>query len=197
MIKYLFLSLVIIIMIAIDIVLIQEFLYQHKNETADKRPPVVDKSEEALFEKKENIQKIETFSEAEEQEIKQTVEEKVSQTADIHITEITEKKFPDSREEKIIKTDASSTEAKIKPMKAVSTVWLNLREEPRLDSEVLTVINTGDNVIIIDQKFNHWKKVIYRKGDEEYVGWVDDRYLRIVEPIEESVVSNSETLQDQ
>ncbi len=202
MIKYLILSLVIIVMITIDIILIQEFLFQHKNDI--KSPKTIYKTENGLQEEpkiKEDIQKSikENISDIEKEEIKDYIETKVSKTFENHIKEDfltegnTESNIQNTdninMQEKIIKKD-------IKPLKAVSKVWLNLRKEPRLDSEVITVINTGDNVVIIDKKFKHWKKVIYKKGNTKYIGWVDDRYLDILEPIKESVASDSETPQD-
>ncbi|ACO03080.1 MAG TPA: SH3 domain-containing protein [Persephonella sp.] len=204
MIKYLVLSLVIIIMIALDIVLIQEFLYQHKQE--EKIPQSANRidtgpvtTEPQLSAKTEKI-KIDSISESEKKEITQTVEEEVSHTADMHITDLSEKKekpVMEDQTDQISLQDTAKPEESIKPLKAVSTVWLNLRENPRLDSEVLTVINKGDSVLVIDQRFNHWKKVIYIKDDQVYTGWVDDRYLRILEPTQESAVSDSEKPQDQ
>ncbi|WP_457623681.1 SH3 domain-containing protein [Persephonella sp.] len=194
--KNLIISFLIIFMLIIDIILIQEFLSQHNEETKKETIQVENKIEQPTktTEKKE-------VDEIKHEEIAYHIEEHVKKT--VNQLPIEEKKLrdepsniPNFENLPEIELEKGSSGEFI-PVKAVSKVWLNLRAEPRLDANVLTVIKKGDQVTIIDKKFNHWKKVIYKTKDKELIGWVDDRYLQVIDTTQESAESDSEKPPDQ
>ncbi len=63
----------------------------------------------------------------------------------------------------------------------VANVYVNLRKEPDVNSEIVTVIKKGSTVKIIGKKANHWKRVLYTSDGRVYEGWVDDRFFTIGE----------------
>ncbi|WP_457640610.1 SH3 domain-containing protein [Persephonella sp.] len=180
------LSLLIIILIIIDIILIQEFFSQKISRSETKEIPIQqattqpEKTNFTFEEKKEQIKN--EVKESDPAENNTQVSEKLSAEKTESIkekkSEISEKKI--ENQTKTLSKSVTTEESFI-PATAKVKVFLNLREQPRLDSKVITVIRKGAKVKIIDKKFNHWKKVIYVENNKEYTGWVDDRYLEILE----------------
>lgn len=60
----------------------------------------------------------------------------------------------------------------------VAKEFTRLREEPDLNSKVITIVRKGAIVKVIGKKAHHWKKIIYKSGKNVYEGWVDDRFFK-------------------
>ena len=59
----------------------------------------------------------------------------------------------------------------------VAKVFVNLRKEPDVNSEVVVIIKKGELVKVIGKKANHWKRVLFTHNNRVYEGWVDDRFF--------------------
>jgi len=77
-----------------------------------------------------------------------------------------------------VKKETKTTE-KGKPAEGyiVANVFVNLRAQPDVNSDVVTVIKKGAKVKIIGKKAKHWKRVLYPSDGRVYEGWVDDRFF--------------------
>ncbi|MBK3332577.1 SH3 domain-containing protein [Persephonella atlantica] len=59
----------------------------------------------------------------------------------------------------------------------IAKMFVNLRAQPDVNSDVVTVIKKGAKVKIIGKKAKHWKRVLYPSDGRVYEGWVDDRFF--------------------
>ena len=75
------------------------------------------------------------------------------------------------------------TTQKIPPIRyttaVVDTPFLNMREQPDPESDVVYVLREGDRLKIAEEGPFPWVKVIFKKGNIVIEGWVNVKYLRI------------------
>ncbi|WP_457626835.1 SH3 domain-containing protein [Persephonella sp.] len=112
-------------------------------------------------------------------------EQKVETQEEPQKIEKKEEKTPEKIEKKQeIKTATEENKGiTVEPGYMIAKVFVNLRKEPDVNSEIVTVIRKGASVKVIGKKANHWKRVLYRQNDRVYEGWVDDRFFIIGESL--------------
>ncbi len=128
---------------------VEEVVNTEKNQTQSVQPPVKE-NKPAVEEVKPEEKKSETAQLEEKQKEKAPVEKKTREEL---------KQIPEGY--------------------MVANVYVNLRKEPDVNSEIVTVIKKGSTVKIIGKKAKHWKRVLYTSENRVYEGWVDDRFFTI------------------
>jgi len=177
--KKFFLLIFILIIVVIDIYMAKQILLNiHKEElpkikNEEKKQiitesPVKEKMEEVVNTEKNETQPVQPPSE----ENKPVVEQKEAKEK-VETAQPKEKQEEKNSEENKIE----EAPQQIPEGYMVANVYVNLRKEPDVNSEVVTVIKKGATVKIIGKKAKHWKRVLYTSENRVYEGWVDDRFF--------------------
>ncbi len=181
--KKLFLLIFILVIAVVDIYMAKQILINiHKEELSkinnEKEMQIITETP-AKEEKVEEIKKVEEVNtEKDQTQPVQTAAEENKPDAE-QIKPIKQEKN-DQLEEISEKNKAEKT-TQIPEGYMVANVYVNLRKEPDVNSEIVAVIKKGSTVKIIGKKANHWKRVLYTSDGRVYEGWVDDRFFTIGE----------------
>ncbi len=136
-----------------------------------------------IFFKENNIPKPPTetvkVKKTEKEPVKTEIKKDKTKETEIKKEEILDKKPQAVQPKKPENQKEKKSVEKGKPAEGymVAKVFVNLRAEPDVNSEVITVVKKGDKVKIIGKKANHWKRVLYPSDGRVYEGWVDDRFF--------------------
>ncbi len=176
--RKLFLLIFILVIAVVDIYMAKQILIN------------VHHKEEFLKIKNENEKQIITETSAKEEKIEE-INTKKDQTKPVQT--IAKKNEPDAEQikpeekKKNLKLEKMSEKNKAKKTTQipegymVANVYVNLRKEPDVNSEIVAVIKKGSTVKIIGKKAKHWKRVLYTSENRVYEGWVDDRFFTVGE----------------